>query len=175
MRGAKDSRPDYHRRLAWYHFRKWLFPDSKIPIPEEKMSTVFYKAELEPGGFLTDLFLKVHDVPIRERPYELLRPLRYFSEEVAKVIEAPQGYRTDFASVPRIFWRIIPPFGRYHRAAVIHDYLCELAGSTGVDSKTAAKIFHEAMLIAGVNRVKASTMYYMVRWFGPRFKANLVV
>lgn len=139
------------------------------------MKTIFYKAEITAGGFLTDLFLKVHDLPIKDRPYELLRVLRYYSKILGKVIEVPKGYRTDFASVPRIFWIIIPPFGRYHRAAVIHDYLYELGGSTGVDSKTAAKVFHEAMVIAGVNRVKAITMYYMVRWFGPRFKANLVV
>ena len=138
------------------------------------MTTSFYKAEPEAGGFLTDLFLKAHDVPIKERPYELLRPLRYYSKILGEVIEAPQGYRTDFASVPRMFWRLIPPFGRYQRAAVIHDYLCELSGSTGISSKTAVKIFHEAMLIAGVNRAKASMMYYMVRWFGPRFKATSV-
>ncbi len=67
------------------------------------MTTSFYKAEPEAGGFLTDLFLKAHDVPIKERPYELLRPLRYYSKILGEVIEAPQGYRTDLLACPVCF------------------------------------------------------------------------
>ena len=38
-------------------------------------------------------------------------------------ITAPAGFETDFASVPRLFWRIVPPWGRYSPAAVVHDFL----------------------------------------------------
>jgi hypothetical protein len=38
-------------------------------------------------------------------------------------IEVPVGFITDFASVPRILWVLLPPTGSYGKAAVIHDWL----------------------------------------------------
>ncbi len=35
MRGPADSHPEIHRRLAWYHFRKWVSPGSRIPMPSK--------------------------------------------------------------------------------------------------------------------------------------------
>ena len=40
-----------------------------------------------------------------------------------KAITVPEGFQTDFASVPRFFWRLAPPWGKYSPAAVVHDYL----------------------------------------------------
>lgn len=40
-------------------------------------------------------------------------------------VTVPAGYLTDGASVPRIAWSIIPPWGSYGQAAVVHDLLCE--------------------------------------------------
>lgn len=39
------------------------------------------------------------------------------------VIIVPKGFETDFASVPRLFWNILPPWGEYAPAAIVHDYL----------------------------------------------------
>lgn len=136
-----------------------------------KLESAFYKAESTPGGFLSDLDMRVHDLPIKDRPYELRAELKYYSKILGRVICVPARYRTDFASVPRLFWSLIPPFGRYQRAAVIHDWLCDLKGATGIDSKTAHRIFFEAMLIVGVPPMKARLIYNAVRWFGPRFEA----
>ncbi len=47
----------------------------------------------------------------------------YESDLLGRRIVIPKGFRTDGASVPRLFWNIIPPWGRYGMAAVIHDYL----------------------------------------------------
>ncbi len=33
------------------------------------------------------------------------------------------GFMTDFASVPRFLWSILPPIGKYAKAAVLHDAL----------------------------------------------------
>lgn len=41
------------------------------------------------------------------------------------VVNVPAGYLTDGASVPRIFWGMIPPWGIYGAAAIVHDLLCE--------------------------------------------------
>jgi hypothetical protein len=37
----------------------------------------------------------------------------------------PVGTETDFASVPRIFVWLVPTYGSYTKAAILHDYLCE--------------------------------------------------
>lgn len=38
-------------------------------------------------------------------------------------ITVPSGFVTDFASVPRVFWSVLPPDGDYVAAAVVHDWL----------------------------------------------------
>jgi hypothetical protein len=38
-------------------------------------------------------------------------------------VDAPMGFVTDLASIPRIFWAALPPDGDYAYAAVLHDYL----------------------------------------------------
>lgn len=40
-----------------------------------------------------------------------------------QLIEVPEGFVTDLTSIPRIFWQIARPEGRYAYAAVVHDYL----------------------------------------------------
>lgn len=49
----------------------------------------------------------------------------YLDETRTKKVVVPQGFLTDGASVPRVFWGLIPPWGRYGQAAVLHDWLCE--------------------------------------------------
>jgi len=39
------------------------------------------------------------------------------------LVEVPEGFVTDLTSIPRIFWQIARPEGRYAYAAVVHDYL----------------------------------------------------
>lgn len=40
-------------------------------------------------------------------------------------VTIPEGYLTDGASVPRYLWWLIPPWGSYGQAAIVHDFLCE--------------------------------------------------
>jgi len=80
------------------------------------------------------------------------------------VFFVPDQFITDFASVPRIFWSLIPPAtGRHAKAAVLHDWLYYTAL---VDKDTADKIFYRLMLEIGVPKVKALTMYLAVKYFG---------
>ncbi len=37
----------------------------------------------------------------------------------------PHGYTTDFASVPQMFWWLVPPHGKTSSACIVHDYLYE--------------------------------------------------
>ncbi len=76
-------------------------------------------------------------------------------------IIVPKGFRTDLASVPRIFWTILPPFGRYSQAAVVHDYLYRMEH----DKKEADLIFYYLMLNCDVYYWKAKVMYWAVKYF----------
>lgn len=52
---------------------------------------------------------------------KLLAPLSYTHK--GWKITVPKGFTTNFASIPRVFWRLLPPRGRYNRAAIVHDWL----------------------------------------------------
>lgn len=81
----------------------------------------------------------------------------------------PEGYVTDFGTIPRFFWRLVgPPTGcgngaAYGPAAVLHDYLYEY----GLTSRAVADhIFYEAMLSLNVDRWRAWIMWKAVRLAG---------
>lgn len=106
------------------------------------------------------------------KPYVLHRSFSYYTDLLpVTLIDVPAGYRTDFASIPRFFWRFLPPFGRYGKAAVIHDWLCDVDPKL-CDSQTAADVFNEAMTALGVGRVKRSIMTRAVKWFGPHWRSS---
>lgn len=71
-------------------------------------------------------------------------------------VKVPRGYLTDGATVPRAFWSLVPPWGKYGQACVLHDYLCEYPfyddGNTRrvIVRKEVDQIFNEAMQIIGV-------------------------
>ena len=82
------------------------------------------------------------------------------------IVIVPKGYSTDFASVPRFLWNIFPPWGKYGKAAVVHDWLCDIKDRP---SKEVHKIFLEAMAVLKVPRWKRNIMYFGVKMFGPKF------
>jgi hypothetical protein len=46
-------------------------------------------------------------------------------------IVVPEGFVTDFASIPQPLWSLgLSPYGQYSRAALIHDYLYWMQGCT---------------------------------------------
>ena len=77
----------------------------------------------------------------------------------------PAGFRTDFASVPRIVVWLIPRFGRYTAAAILHDWLCTVGIETGqVTSREADGLFRRVMREQGVPVVRRWLMWAGVRW-----------
>ncbi|MGD9825770.1 DUF1353 domain-containing protein [Desulfobacter sp.] len=89
--------------------------------------------------------------------WQLLAPLVFDGSE--KII-VPAGFETDFASVPRFFWRFCPPAaGNHAEPSVLHDYLCV----TSNDQPHTDKIFLEAMSANGVGWLKRTVMYIAVR------------
>ncbi len=103
--------------------------------------------------------------PISEKNWILREPFEYHvgSYPSKNVIEVPIDFVTDFASIPRIFWSILPPTGTYGKAAVIHDYCYR----TACFSKWLSdEIFLEGMVVLDVSLWKRIVIYYAVRWFG---------
>ena len=102
------------------------------------------------------------------RHWVVMREFRYHvgAYPSTDVVRVPAGYITDFASVPRFFWRILPPWGKYGKAAVVHDWLCDLRDRPSAEVH---RIFLEAMTVLEVNPWKRMAMYLAVRCCGPRF------
>jgi hypothetical protein len=82
-----------------------------------------------------------------------------------ETIKVPKSFKTNLASVPRLFWSIIPPFGKYSQASVIHDYLYF---SKIYSKKESDKIFYKFMLQYGTYKWKAIVMYLAVKLFGSK-------
>lgn len=96
-----------------------------------------------------------------------VRLLETFAYQVrdGDVIVVPAGFVTDFASIPRLFWRLEPPLGRAGKAAVIHDWLYSNKLRT---REEADKIFRQAMGDLGVPVIKRRLMWAAVRAGGGR-------
>lgn len=89
----------------------------------------------------------------------LLSPLEYESTG-GQVYTVPAGFRTDFASVPRVPMAYWLAGSTAHRPAVLHDFL---VGSPLVSRRQADDIFLEAMLSLGMPRWRARLMHLAVR------------
>lgn len=100
--------------------------------------------------------------------YTTLSPFRYGPSAIAgHVITVPKDFTTDFASIPKPFWGILPPDGPYGRAAVVHDYLYSTQGMGGELTRLQCdEILLEAMKALGVGWLTRGIIYRAVRIFG---------
>lgn len=97
--------------------------------------------------------------------WELERPFTYYigSEDSGESVTVPKDFCTDFASIPRIFWIILPPDGNYSQASVLHDYMYQ---KQTFSRKKCDDIFLESMEVLEVPRWKRYVMYRALRLFG---------
>lgn len=125
-----------------------------------------------PGKFLDPLELEYLD----GRKWLLKSQFDYHlgTPDGTEVVSVPEGFVTDFASIPRVLWNVLPPTGGYGKAAVVHDWLyqqrgvqCALPnGQTVVryvDRAEADATLLEAMVVLGVGRVTRQLIYRGVR------------
>lgn len=78
------------------------------------------------------------------------------------IIEA--GYISNFASVPRVFWSIIPPHGRSANASIVHDYMYEHV----MDYRLLVDFFFFRNLLNDVPEWQAVLMATIVRLRGKK-------
>jgi Protein of unknown function (DUF1353) len=117
------------------------------------------RAERPPLGFAPGSTVDVRQVD--DQDWETLRVLTYHAKTEDFV--APVQERTDFASVPRVFVWFIPRYGRYTKAAILHDYLCSVEVPQGLDRIDADGIFRQAMRELGVPFLRRWIMWAAVR------------
>jgi hypothetical protein len=80
-------------------------------------------------------------------------------------VEVPEGFVSDLTSVPRLFWQVLRPEGRYAYAAVVHDFLYWTQTRS---REEADNIFLVAMEDSKVDPVTAKSVHQAVRSFGDR-------
>lgn len=85
------------------------------------------------------------------------------------LITVPKGFITDGASIPKSLQWIYDPYGKYIKAAVIHDYLYSKYNDTGINRTLADKIFDFIMKETGVNGKTRRKFYVAVKYFGKIF------
>jgi len=97
--------------------------------------------------------------------WKLLVPFEYHVGKYPSedVITVPAGFVADLATIPRIFWPILPPHGEYAKSAIIHDYLYVNA----IGAKNYADyVLFESMGVLGVAAWRKYIIFWSVRWFG---------
>lgn len=80
-----------------------------------------------------------------------------------QAVEVPEGFVSDLTSIPRVFWQVLRPEGRYAYAAVVHDYLYWTQTRT---REEADQIFRIALEDSKVDPVTIETVYQAVRRLG---------
>lgn len=104
--------------------------------------------------------------PYKSYTYKTCAPISYKIDEEILVI--PSNYKTDLASIPRVFWSFILPMkSELMSAAILHDFLYE--HPHGITRKDADDIFFNLLISNGVSKKEAVVIYLLVRAFGWRY------
>jgi hypothetical protein len=96
------------------------------------------------------------------RRWELVDGFKY--EGKTEVFDVPAGFTTDFASVPRVFTWLLPRYGRWTQAAVLHDFLWDLSRKGAFERVDADGIFNRALRELEVPFLRRWIMWTAVRW-----------
>ena len=91
-----------------------------------------------------------------------------------RVFSIPEGYRTDFASVPRWLWSLVPPHGKMANASVVHDFVYDNRVLEQELGPKKARLLADATILwhcvmDGVPTFQAITFFLMVRMFGRKW------
>ena len=97
---------------------------------------------------------------------KLTSPFRYYSS--FGLVYVPKNFVTDGASIPRMFWAILSPFGAYFPAALVHDFLYSERNDEFTRAE-ADEVFLEAMQECKVPWHRRAIIYSAVRLCGWKF------
>ena len=112
-------------------------------------------------GFSDNCVVVVEQVD--DKNWKVRQGFSYTGERETFEVQVDQP--TDFASVPRVFVWLLPRYGRYTKAAILHDHLWrDLASHGQMDYIDADGIFRRAMRELDVPFLKRWVMWAAVRW-----------
>jgi hypothetical protein len=80
-------------------------------------------------------------------------------------VTVPKGFVTDLASTPRTLWSMLPRWGRWSGAAIVHDWFYRTRPE-GLTRYRADRIFLKLMTDDGVRHGDATLIFKAVRQFG---------
>jgi hypothetical protein len=112
------------------------------------------------SGFPGNTVVDVQQVD--DKIWQLLKEIEY--QGARDSFQIPAGQCTDFASVPRIFVWFLPRYGRYTKAAILHDYLWQVEVPKGMSRIDADGLFRQAMRELEVPFLRRWIMWAAVRW-----------
>jgi hypothetical protein len=87
----------------------------------------------------------------------------YCSDRPSELISVPVGFVSDGASVPQIFQSVIPRWGKYGKAAILHDFLYR---NKVYSRNRCDEIMLDAMRVLGVPIWQEVIIYRSLRTFG---------
>ena len=101
---------------------------------------------------------------------EIMLPLSWWHKPYYKLLNqvecaghvVPVGFISDGATVPRIFWPLFPPIGRYLKATLVHDYYL----TKGYERKQCDLWFRECLEELSISPWRVTAMFYAVRGYG---------
>ena len=103
----------------------------------------------------------VKPIGVDGKRWELVQSFTY--QGATDTFSVPAGFTTDFASVPRPFVWLLPRYGRWTKAAVLHDYLWDLSRKNQFRKHDADGIFNRALRELGVPYLRRWLMWAAVR------------
>ncbi|MDX1489721.1 MAG: DUF1353 domain-containing protein [Pseudohongiellaceae bacterium] len=103
------------------------------------------------------------EVSSTSKKFRLVQGLVYYSTMLGRDITVPEGFETDFASIPQLLKWLIDVNGRHRRSAVVHDYLCVYGRRESITQAKADAVFKEAMGVDQVRVTQKYPMYWGVR------------
>jgi hypothetical protein len=95
--------------------------------------------------------------------YVTSNPIVYEVANTKKTVVVPKGFVTDLASIPRLFWTLLPRDGVYMLPAVVHDYLYWTQGCSRSEADT---VLFLAMKEYEIEPLRRWVIYLGVRAFG---------
>lgn len=105
----------------------------------------------------------LHMSRFKDRTYFLLKQIGWRPNPGGPKLPAvsvPKGFVTDFASIPRILWSILPPDGDYTYPSIIHDYLY---WTQNTSRAIADEVFKSAMIDFKISSSEINSIYSGVR------------
>ena len=115
--------------------------------------------------YLGEIYTRYMAEEKKEQLFELQREI-IVELSTSRHLEIPKYFVTDFASVPKFFWSIIGPIGKFNLASVIHDYFYTYHTTTRA---LADKEFYLWMKFTNPKAyIRNTLMYWGVRLFGAK-------